>query len=205
MRAVRDGTAPGGPVTALFARGLGIESLDQDGIAVARFAHPALTPFAVDEDSLVPPGQTLTMYDDTETVPGNCGLIDFDGGENSANDTKNWTRYGYPGQVFIDPAVGFLTLPGTTGLQSSLTQSISYHVSEGDTIVVCIYQSVTGVGSLAEYELVGYAALVVTGYTMDNKDEELLSVETAVVGTYFVDSGDTEGVLSGFMLLQLVE
>ena len=38
-------------------------------------------------------------------VPGNWGVLDFDGGANSSNDTKDWIEFGYPGLV---------TAPGTS-------------------------------------------------------------------------------------------
>ncbi len=205
VRAVRDPDAPGGPVATFFSHVIGLAEVSEDARAVAVFPHPAMMPFTVDEESLVPPGQSLVMYDDTETAPGNCGLLDYDGGSNSADDTKSWVQNGYWGDVSIDPAVGYLLIPGTTGLQSCIKQPLNDHIAEGDTVVCCIYRSVSGVGSGAEYTIVGYAAVVITDYQMDATGDEIVSVTTTLLGSYIADTGQTQGALSGFMLLKLVE
>ena len=206
VTATRNASAPGGPVASLFARALGVNSLDQDGVAVARFKHPGLLPFAVEEDSLVPVGDSLTMYDATETVPGNCGLLDFDGGENSAADTREWATNGYEGGFYIDPLVGYKVVEGTPGLVSTVMAPVMEHIALGEPVISLIYRSVVNQGALADYTIVGYAAMVITGYgTSDKQGEELNEITALVTGIYMVDSGETEGKMDEFMLLQLVE
>jgi hypothetical protein len=205
VRAVRDPDAPGGPVRTFFSRLVGLGEVSEDARAVATFRPRGMMPFAVDEDSLVPPGQSLVLYDDTETAPGNCGLLDYDGGENSADDIKNWSKDGYWGDIYIDPTVGYLLIAGTTGLKSNVTSSLDYHITRGLPVTCCVYRHVTGTGSGAEYTIVGYVAVRIDDYQMNATGDDIVSVTTTLLGSYIVDSGSTEGMLTGFVELELVE
>jgi len=206
VRVFRNENAPGGAEPTFFAGFLGLATVDITAFATAKLQPATLTPFAVWEEELAPVGQAMVMYNDKQVAPGAFGLLDYDGGENSANDAKHWTRYGYPGVFGIDPATGSLIVEGCTGLKSSLASSINYHISEGDEIVVCIYRSIWGQAAATQFEVVGFASVVVTNLGWaDPSEEELDNVVCQVVGTYFPGTGDTEGPMRDFMRSQLVQ
>ncbi len=204
VHAFRTASAPGGQIPNTFAGLLGFSKVDVRTSATARFVHPGLMPFAVDQSAVGEPGTGLVMYSDTLAAPGNCGLLDYNGGENSAADVSDWTANGYDGRFYIDPTVGYLDVEGTTGLKSMLVSPLTPHISAGDELVICMYSSVTGVGAGAEFRVIGYAGVRVTGYTLSKKGE-LVSVSAVVLSKYVVATGETEGPMTNFMVLQLVE
>ncbi|MFO8007515.1 MAG: pilus assembly protein TadG-related protein [Candidatus Brocadiia bacterium] len=202
----RDGSSPGGPDEPFFAGVCGIHEVNQVARAVCRFDHPGLCPFGVWEGELVSPGELMTMYDDAEVAPGAFGLLDFDGGENSASDLSEWTLNGYFGFFYIDPEVGSYHVFGSTGLKTSLKHSIGWHITEGDEVIVCIYRGITGTGAGTDFEIVGYASMVITDQAfVDETEEEYVSITGRLVSYYFFDSGDTAGTMRNFMDLALVE
>ena len=70
-------------------------------------------------------------------VPGNWGVLDFDGGANSNNDTKEWIENGYPGLV---TAPG--TVPGDTGaFSNALRNALDTLVSSGQPFQLPVYDS----------------------------------------------------------------
>ncbi len=205
VRAFRNEDSPGGPDRTFVAGIMGINTVDQWAPAIARFKHRGLIPFAIDEESLVPPGETLTLYDDTEEAPGNCGLLDFDGGENSNSDLMDWTTNGYIAPFSIDPEVGSVLVEGCTGLKSALKVPIGQHISEGDEVVACIYRTVSGVGANATFEVIGFCTVILTGLQMSEGGDEIEFVTAEVVSKYIVGTAETEGTMRNFMHLQLVE
>jgi len=206
VTSARDQSAPAGPEPRFFAGLFGLSSVEHAARGTARFKPAGLIPFAVWEDELGSPGDVLVMYNDQEVAPGAFGLLDFDGGDNSAADLKYWTRYGFPGSLYIDPAVGHRTIEGSTGLKTSLQQAIRYHISTGDPVTVCIYRSISGQASATQFEVVGFASLVIEGHTFeDETEEEYESITARLVSTYFVGTGATDGPMRGLMALQLVQ
>jgi hypothetical protein len=204
VRAFRAADAPGGQIPTVFGGLLGIRDADEQTSATARFRHPGLMPFAVKESAVGVPGTALVMYSDTLAAPGNCGLLDYNGGENSAADISAWTSGGYDGWFYIDPTIGYLDVEGTTGLKSMVVKPLDTHISVGDELVICLYSSVTGVGAGAIFRVIGYAGVRVTGYTL-SKTGEIASVGATVLSKYIVATGETEGPMANFMSLQLVE
>jgi hypothetical protein len=197
--------APAGPVDTFFAKLIGIDQVHQKATAVARYQHRGLSPFAVDEDDVPGQGQSFVMYNDSETAPGNCGVLDFNGGENSLAEAKEWAYNGYFGPFLIDPATGDMTVEGCTGLKSALKQPIRSHITEGDVVVICIYNSVSGVGAGVGYNIIGFCSAVIESITTDGSDDEIISVTSRLVSKYIHGSGDTEGTMRNFMALQLME
>jgi len=205
VRAFLNGNAPGGALKTLFAGFLGRDTVSLSAEAIAHFIHRGLAPFAIYSGELAPKGASVTLYNDTEVAPGAFGLLDFNGGSNSASDTKDWVRYGYTGPFYIDPEDGSLTVDGTTGLTSSVASAINYHISEGDEIVTPVYDSLWGKAQDTHFAIIGYAKLVITGLTwQEDNPEEIESITATITGKYIVGSGDTEGSLRDFLRLQLV-
>jgi hypothetical protein len=205
----RNASAPGGPDPTFFTGFIGQQGVEQEEAAVARFKHRGLVPFCVYEPDVGPPGTSLVLYNDTEVTPGVFGLLDYDGGENSANDQRDWTMDGFMGPMYIDPLVGNLIIPGCTGLKSMLESAIRYHLEEGDSVVACVYRSVWGTGANTYFEVVGFVELVITAIHMNHEDNpsdpEIEYVTAEVQAKYIVGDGETQGTMRDFMRLQLVD
>jgi len=204
--AFRSESAPGGPLATFFAMILGPSAVNQDALSTAKLSHSAMVPFGVWEDYLVPAGQNLIMYDNEGVVPGCFGLLDFNGGDHSAEEAKYWTRYGYYGPFDIDPSGDEVIAEGTTGLKTSIKAGVSYHIAEGDTVIACIYRDVWGAGSNAYFRIVGLVAITITGHEFEDDDEEEYDHLTgSVVATHFFSDGLDDDFRYDFMQLRLVE
>jgi len=204
-RAIRDSTAPAGPIETLFAGLLGLHSMEAQARAVARFRPKCLIPFCIYELDVGNPGDTLTLYDSNLVTPGVFGLLDFDGGENATSDQVAWVTNGYQGPINIDPVTGNLVVEGNTGWVAALEGPVGDHVQAGDTVVACVYNAVSGTGANTIFEIVGFVELVLTAQGKENIDGNPTKyVAAQVVGEYVPGTGETVGSMSGFMKLQLV-
>ena len=115
-------------------------------------------------------------------VPGNWGVMDFDGGSNSNNDTKAWTRNGYPGEVAVGTAV-----PGDTGaFSNSLDSELGYLQSAGEAFTLPVFDTAAGNGSNAQFHIVAFVFVKLIGFTTTG----------AQAGRY-MDLVFTRGVISG--------
>jgi Flp pilus assembly protein TadG len=83
-------------------------------------------------------------------VPGNWGVMDFDGGANSNADTKDWTLNGYPGEITIPS-----TVHGDTGaFSNSLNSELNALRTSGAFFGLPVFDSATGNGSNARFGVV---------------------------------------------------
>jgi hypothetical protein len=206
VRAIRDADAPGGPVETFIASLLGLHTVEAQARAVARFRPKRLIPFSIYEPLIGGPGDPLTLYDDNLVTPGVFGLLDFNGGENATSDQVLWTTEGYQGPLNIDPVTGGIIIEGNTGWVDALSTPVSEHIEAGDTVVACVYDSVSGTGANTIFGIVGFVELVLTGQGKENIDGNPTKYVTAeVVGEYVPGTGETVGSMSGFMKLQLVQ
>lgn len=90
------------------------------------------------------------------TLPGNWGLIDFDGGSNSNSETQDWVRDGYPGVVDV---------PGThEGDPGAFSNSLPISSIVGETILLPVFDHASGNGANADFDLVGIVGVIIHGY-----------------------------------------
>ena len=206
VRAFRSEGAPGGPLATFFGALFDFAEVDLSASGTARLGVGGMVPFGVWEEDIVPDGQTMTMYNNSSPVPGCFGLLDFDGGDHSAEEAKYWTRYGYDGPFDMDPDGGQMIVEGTTGLNTSVKAGVEYHIAEGDVVFACIYRTVWGQGSNAYFEVVGLVALVITEHGfVDAKEDEYDHVSATVVDAHLFSEGLSDDVRRNFMRLRLVE
>ena len=201
--------APGGALATFFASMLGEDSVDQDACSVARMRLGNMVPFGIWENDIigqVAPGETLTMYDNASVAPGCFGLLDFDGGDHSADESKYWTRYGYEGPFDVNPPGGELVVSGVTGIKISVKEGVNYHIAEGDTVIGCIYREVWGLGSNAYFKVVGLVSMVVTEeYFTGPEKDQYQNIKGKLVATHFFSQGLNDNLRHNFMRLQLVQ
>jgi Flp pilus assembly protein TadG len=86
-----------------------------------------------------------------DTAPGNWGMLDFNGGNNSADEARDWVANGYPGQVSLyDP-----TYPGDPG---AFSHNIETELQSlvGKEFGLPVFDRVTGTGAGTEFRLVAF-------------------------------------------------
>jgi len=153
----------------------------------------------------VPVGHDLMLYDDALVAPGVFGLLDFDGGGNSADDLVEWTENGYPGLIWIPPDPGYVVVEGNTGFVAAINGPVDDHIAGGDFVVACVYTNVWGAGENTYFQVVGFVKLVITGRGHTKVDGAPKKyIRARVAGKYIPGTGDTSGTLRDFMALQLV-
>jgi len=110
-------------------------------------------------------------------APGNWGLIDFDGGSNSNNDTKEWVEFGYPGVV---------TAPGWYyGDPGAFSNSLPMSTIVGEIIQLPVFDSFNGQGGAnAQFYIVGFVSVYVAGYKSNGSQSSRyidLQFQTSIV------------------------
>ncbi len=82
-------------------------------------------------------------------VPGNWGILDFNGGSNSTSETNGWIDSGYLETVHVGDVID-----GNPGAPSS---SIKVTSIAGKDILLPLFANPTGTGSNAKFTIVGFA------------------------------------------------
>ena len=96
------------------------------------------------------------LADCGSTIPGNWGLIDFNGGSNSNSETKDWVQNGYQGVV---------TVPGTyEGDPGAFSNSMGVGSIVGERILLPVFDTGSGNGANATFDLVGIVGVIIHGY-----------------------------------------
>lgn len=99
-----------------------------------------------------------------DSVPGNWGVIDFDGGAPSNNDTRDWIRNGYPGEVFLPD--WYEGDPGAFSTGMDPTSVI------GQIIQVPIFDAWNeNPGGNAEFHLTGAVSVEIVGLRANGAEE----------------------------------
>ncbi|MCZ7525582.1 MAG: pilus assembly protein TadG-related protein [Acidimicrobiia bacterium] len=93
-------------------------------------------------------------------VPGNWGVLDFDGGANSNADTRAWLRDGYPGEV----SVGQIVDGDTGAFSTSLNSALQYLLDTGLVFGLPVFDTATGNGSNARFHVAAVVAVKIVGF-----------------------------------------
>ena len=207
----RNESAPGGPVPMLFASIIGISACEMSGTATCE-VNPSiraivgnLSPFAVPEDRIPDPGESMIFYPageadpdapggsgnangNTVVVAGNWGLLNLDGGANTTDELRDWILNGFDGEFFIDPQ-GFTWVEGTPGFRAAIGSSVEQRI--GDQLAMVIYNEVLDQGSNALYKCVGFVLATVTEVDMTGTDQHLTARIDRVAGIHDIVTGGT--------------
>ena len=81
-------------------------------------------------------------------VPGNWGILDFDGGANSMSDAQSWIVNGYPGSVSV--AESYDGDPGIPSPALNLDEVV------GQSVVLPVFANPRLEGANATYDVVGF-------------------------------------------------
>jgi len=96
---------------------------------------------------------------DCGQAAGNWGILDFDGGSNSSNDTKDWVEKGYP-NVVTAPS----TIDGDPGaFSNSLDGSITSIIGQRVTLPIFDNSNQHG-GNKADFHVIGFANVIIRAF-----------------------------------------
>jgi hypothetical protein len=122
------------------------------------------------------------------SIPGNWGIIDFDGGSNSNSDTKAWVQYGYPGTVSV---------PGTyDGDPGAFSTALPINSIVGQKILLPVFDNASGTGANATFDVIGVVGVIIWDYRANGPESSrYLDVEfvTTVLSGHCCDP--TSGAL----------
>ncbi len=94
-------------------------------------------------------------------TPGNWGTVDFDGGSNSNNDTKDWVVNGYPGEVYFSNHVVFSCsgeahcYEGDTGALAGIRNQLNGLRNSGIFFTLPVFNFIENPGANADMHLMG--------------------------------------------------
>lgn len=91
-------------------------------------------------------------------VPGNWGVLDFNGGSNSTSETESWIAGGYAPEIKVGDVIA-----GNPGAPSS---SLKTTGMVGQHVVVPLFSTVTLQGNHAVYTISGFAQVYVQGIVL---------------------------------------
>jgi len=217
LTSARDEGAAGGPLRGFFSSIMGVESFSVRACAVSEIASGIsairgdLRPFAVHKDDIKPVGQKFriplgnwtTGDDGEEMAPGNFGLLNLDGGALGTDELIDWIQDGFDGECRIDPDVGYLWIDGTCGVRRAITSELEAII--GEMVFVCVYDTITGVGSNASFRVIWFAGAVVTDIKWAGVSEQSY-IEMEMVKLSYVPYCDVGGVPdSNLVKIQLVQ
>ncbi len=95
-------------------------------------------------------------------VPGNWGLMDFNGGANTLDELRSWIRGGFPESVSV---------PGWfEGDPGAFSNAMDLDAVLGQEIHIPVFDDATGVGDGAEFHLEGFVSVIIHGFK-DNGPE----------------------------------
>lgn len=97
-------------------------------------------------------------------VPGNWGVLDFDGGSNSNSDTKKWIADGYPGSVSADETFG-----GNPGVPST---AMRLGDLVGQSVVLPVFGNARKQGSNAQYDVAGFVKVRLVDVTLSGSENK---------------------------------
>lgn len=158
-----DDTDVGSSTTAAYGTPKGVTGLRP--MALCLYANQDLTNWLNIPHPRPASGTIRILYEKSQPdacgsdPPGNWGMMDFDGGANSNDDTKAWVHDGYPDDVSLSPP----DIPGDTGaFSNSINSELSSLVEEEFQLPVFDY--VSGQGSNAHFRIVAFVTVKLIGF-----------------------------------------
>ena len=134
-----------------------------------------LRPFAVcqaDAGLMATTGLSFTISFDSSDAgcgyaPGNWGVLDFDGGNNSTGSVADWILNGYSGSISVATPSYFDGNPGAPNpgaLESEMDAIL------GIDITLPVFDAVTGNGNNTKFRITGFVTATMCGWKFQNKN-----------------------------------
>jgi len=189
VRAFRDGASPGGEVRLFFAPLAGHNTVSVSASAVSEIVvgvktiRSDLRPFTIPASVLegVSPGDICTfilphgpwqeLWEDDQFSPGGFGLVNLDGGALSTAELLDYVYNGYPGEITIDPDVGYVWLDGNCGVRASLEDALASLI--GREVFVCVHDQSAGEGANAQFHVINFACVTILEVQFTGSDKHI--------------------------------
>ena len=161
-------------VSALFGSIIGHESSTVDSSASVRIGAVGgvggLRPTALCEDSAALTAWRASGFSTTQIftvnfegtcagVPGNWGVLDFDGGSNRTIDLQKWIDQGYPGVISVGQEVS-----GDPGIPSP---ALHMDTVVGKTVTVPVYDQMQLQGSTSIFRVSSFVRMEIISATLN--------------------------------------
>jgi Flp pilus assembly protein TadG len=185
------------PAPGFFSQVFGIDSVTVNATATARVGAletaRGSSPIAVDathpelQCDPAPCSEDPTVLDLGKVGPGGFQLLNIDGstGGTSTQTLADWIQYGYEGEMTQD----FYSDPGNKLNSDPVKDALDAVI--GQELLFPVYDIVDGSGSGLEYNVIGWAGFVITGYEVQGGTTRILGYFTEVVwdGTFPTSPG----------------
>jgi hypothetical protein len=207
------------PAPGFFAKVFGVDSITVRARATARTGYPSqvkyVVPIVVDEKheklqcgaNNPCPGQTELVYQHLKANgspdgSGNFGFINLTGeGGTGTSDLEKWITEGF------DKYLGLDDYDARTGNPFS-----SSHIGEvldariGDILLFPVYRKLTGTGTNAKYEIIGWVGFKLTGIDVKGNKEKLFGEFVSVLWDGIqATSASSAGINFGVKNVSLVD
>lgn len=120
----------------------------------------------LDPNDCEPIHERLIIWDTEMEGPGNFGWVDFNGGNNSNVDIRDWIASGYDGVVelpsWVEADTGNRGASEIDPMEGIILNEMGVLV--GHTVLIPIYNDMRDVGANMEYQFVAFAQFVLTGF-----------------------------------------
>lgn len=145
-------------------------------------------------------------------VPGNSGVLDFNGGSNSNEETKDWVRFGYEGLLASYTVIGFcgevdpseLCLEGSPGGLGGSQTHLQWLIDEEVVFPLPVFDDVVGPGGNTMFRVAGFATVVLTGFQIQGGGQTARYLEFSFhTGTAQGECCDPGGIDTGVRTVQL--
>jgi Flp pilus assembly protein TadG len=175
------------PAPGFFSQVFGIDSVTVNATATARVGALATargsSPIAVHSGhpdlqcDPAPCSEDPTELDLSKTGPGAFHLINIDGstGGTSTQTLADWIEFGYEGEMGQD----FFSDPGNKLNSGPVRQALDAII--GKELLFPVYDIVQGSGANLEYNIIGWAGFVITGYDVHATNSLIFGHFTEVV------------------------
>lgn len=205
------------PAQGFFSRIMGIESVTVGARAAARAGGGAqfkyVAPIVVDEehpglqcDPNPCAGSQVLKYqhlknNGTPDGSGNFGFINLteDGGTGSST-LGDWIREGYNGYLGLGD---YDARTGNPFSSSHVGDSLEFRL--GDVLLFPIYRKLTGTGTGAKYEIIGWVGWRHTGSNLQGNKEELYGEFTEIIWDGILVESGPGSLSNGIKVVELVE
>jgi putative Flp pilus-assembly TadE/G-like protein len=175
------------PAPGFFSKMLGVKSVTVHATATARAGYPTearwVVPIVVDEQhpKLSPScnprpcgGQTELVYqhlkkNGSPDGSGNFGFINLTGESHGTSDLGNLIDNGWDQYMDVGD---YDAVTGNQFSSTSIGDNLDARI--GDVLLFPIYRKLTGTGTGAKYQIIGWAGFRLTGLDLHGSNEKLL-------------------------------
>jgi Flp pilus assembly protein TadG len=165
------------------ARADGVSSVRYVAPIVVHYKHPYLNCTGSSQHptcnpTLPSPSTTLTLSDLHQpgggSGAGSFGLINLNYGDPDGNigagTLADWLLHGYDGDL---PTGQYYSAPSANFNNSQFTGALDQLIKSGTEVLFPVYRLLTGPGSNAKYDIIGWVGFVITSYKVNGSSSTI--------------------------------